>query len=214
MRIRSLSVSILSAVVLVPLCSVPAAVAADSNGTARTAAISGSVWKNSATKRRPFVGPVAVVAPRTAPAPAPVVRAPAPVAPAPVPKPAPVVNPALAYQSEVLVRTNAERTRRGLRALTVSGCADRFADAWASRLASLGSLSHQALSPILSTCGARRVGENVAFGNVTPAALVKMWMDSPGHRANILNPAFTAVGVGSVTTSSGRVYGVQVFLGA
>jgi uncharacterized protein YkwD len=56
------------------------------------------------------------------------------------------------------------------------------------------------------------VGENVAYGNVTPEQLVAMWMASPGHRANLLKPGFTHIGVGAVATAAGRVYGVQVFL--
>jgi uncharacterized protein YkwD len=100
--------------------------------------------------------------------------------------------PTVTYAARVLSLTNAERTSRGLRALSFSSCADGFADSWASKLAAAGTLSHQALSPILSSCGARGVGENVAFGNVSPETLVQMWMDSAGHRANVLNPAFHA----------------------
>ena len=194
MRLRSLSVSVLTGLALLPVCSSPAS-AADTVVAPRTSTtLAGSIWKNSATKRR-LVGPVAV-APRTSTTTA----------------PAPTVSPAQAYQDQVLALTNAERTSRGLRALAPSSCADGYADRWAAALAVAGTLSHQALSPILTACGARGVGENVAYGNVTPAQLVKMWMDSPGHRANILNAAFTHVGVGSVQTSTGRVYGVQVFL--
>jgi len=41
-----------------------------------------------------------------------------------------------------------------------------------------------------------------------------MWMASDGHRANILNAAFTHLGVGAASTATGRVYGVQVFVTA
>lgn len=121
-------------------------------------------------------------------------------------------TPTVSYPDRVLTLTNAERTRRGLRALTFSTCADRFADTWAASLAASGTLTHQPLTPILTTCRASGAGENVAFGTVTPEQLVKMWMDSPGHRANILRSSFTHIGIGAVTTSTGRVYGVQVFL--
>lgn len=120
--------------------------------------------------------------------------------------------PTLTYSDKVLTLTNAERTSRGLRPVAFSPCADGYADAWATRLSSAGSLAHQALSPILGACGARSVGENVAYGNVTPEQLVTMWMNSPGHRANLLNTGFTHLGVGAVSTSTGRVYGVQVFV--
>jgi uncharacterized protein YkwD len=42
----------------------------------------------------------------------------------------------------------------------------------------------------------RTVGENIARGQPTPAALVDAWMNSPGHCQNLLNPAFTQLGVG------------------
>jgi uncharacterized protein YkwD len=65
---------------------------------------------------------------------------------------------------------------------------------------------------MLSSCGARRVGENIAYGNVSADQMMVMWMNSPGHRANLLNPAFTHIGIGAVKTSSGRWYGVQDFI--
>ena len=57
-----------------------------------------------------------------------------------------------------------------------------------------------------------RIGENIAAGNETPEAVVKLWLDSPGHRRNMLNPAYTEIGVG-VTRTADRygVYWVQVF---
>ena len=122
------------------------------------------------------------------------------------------VAPVATYSDRVLALTNAERSSRGLRSLAFSTCADGYADSWAAALSRVGALSHQALSPILTACRARGVGENVAYGNVTPEALVDMWMNSSGHRANILNPAFTHLGVGAVTSSTGRVYSAQVFL--
>ncbi|MFD0470588.1 CAP domain-containing protein [Nonomuraea thailandensis] len=42
----------------------------------------------------------------------------------------------------------------------------------------------------------RSAGENIAKGQPTAAAVVKAWLDSPGHRANMLNCAFTHIGVG------------------
>lgn len=190
MRVRSLSVVVLAAALLLPVGATSAA--ADAGSTAPTVSGVTATYKTSAFQRLKR-------AQRTAPAPAPVV---APIA----------TTTAPTYSDRVLALTNAERTSRGLRALQPSPCADGFADSWAVSLSTLGSLSHQALSPILSTCRASRVGENVAYGNVTPEQLVAMWMGSTGHRANILNAAFTHLGVGAVSTSTGRVYGVQVFV--
>jgi uncharacterized protein YkwD len=122
------------------------------------------------------------------------------------------VPSAPSYSDRVLALTNVQRTSRGLRPLALSACADGYADAWATRLSQVGSLSHQPLRPILTACRARGVGENVAYGNVTPEQLVAMWMASPGHRTNLLKPGFTHIGVGAVATAGGRVHGVQVFL--
>jgi len=124
----------------------------------------------------------------------------------------PVPLAAVSFSDRVLALTNRERTSRGLRSLALSPCADRYADSWATSLSRAGALSHQPLRPILTACRARGAAENVAFGNVTPEQLVAMWMASPGHRANLLQRASTHIGVGSVRTAGGRVYGVQVFL--
>lgn len=196
MRLRSLSVAVLAGLVLVPVGS-SAAVAAESLSGPKVSAAA-KTFKTSATKRSKRAARAGAVGNVTT---APVVTA-------------PVVGPStgISYADQVLALTNRERTTRGLRALAFNSCADGYANSWAKALAAAGSLSHQPLSPILSTCAARSVGENVAYGNVTPEQLVKMWMDSAGHRANILNAGFTHLGVGDVTTSTGRVYAVQVFL--
>lgn len=192
--LRSLSVSAVAAVLLAPLLSVAPAAAATSDARLAPAPMAGKVWKNSATRRTLAALPTTTTAPRTT---------------TPV-----TVSPAQAYQDRVLVLTNLERTSRGLPALTLSSCADGFADRWAGSLLLAGVLSHQLLSPIMSTCSARAAGENVAYGNVTPEQLVAMWMNSAGHRANILNSTFNRIGVGAVSSSTGRWYGVQVFLRA
>jgi uncharacterized protein YkwD len=53
------------------------------------------------------------------------------------------------------------------------------------------------------------IGENVAMGQPTAAAVMAAWMNSPGHRQNILNPAFTELGVG-YATGANRPYWAQV----
>jgi uncharacterized protein YkwD len=132
--------------------------------------------------------------------------------PAQAAAPTRVATAALTYNQQVHQLTNAERTRRGLRPLAASSCANSYAVRWAHTLASTGALKHQALVPIMNSCRASTAGENVAYGNVTPAQLVAMWMRSPGHRANILNPRFNQIGIGAVRVAGGRVYGVQVFV--
>lgn len=204
MRLRSLSVALLAGAVLVPV-SASTAVAAEPASSVRGATAIAKTYKNSDAKRLKRA--------QRGGKPAGTVTAPTVTAPAlSTPATGTGSTAAAAYADRVLTLTNAERTSRGLRALAFSSCADGYADSWAEALAAAGTLSHQPLAPILSTCAARSVGENVAYGNVTPEALVQMWMGSAGHRANILNPAFTHLGVGDVTTPTGRVYAVQVFL--
>lgn len=140
-----------------------------------------------------------------------------PLAPAvPAPKPttaAPTAGATVAaYESRVLVLVNAERAKAKLRPLARIGCAETYADGWAATMARTGNFSHQSMTPILRACAARRVGENIAYGNVTADAMMTMWMNSPGHRANILNPAYTHIGIGAVKTAGGRWYGVQDFV--
>ena len=116
-----------------------------------------------------------------------------------------------AYVSRIVVLVNARRGAAGLRPLIVSPCATRFAAPWTTHMAATNTLVHQSLAPILR-CPARGAGENIAYGNVTADQMMVMWMNSPGHRANILNPRFTRIGVGAVRTSSGRWWATQDFV--
>jgi uncharacterized YkwD family protein len=59
----------------------------------------------------------------------------------------------------------------------------------------------------------RTAGENIAMGQTTPAQVMEGWMNSSGHRANILNSSYTKIGVGTVQNSSGRYYWTQHFTG-
>ncbi len=54
-------------------------------------------------------------------------------------------------------------------------------------------------------------GENLALGQTSAAEAVRSWMDSRGHRSNIVSPQFTELGVGYAIDRAGRPYYVQVF---
>lgn len=56
----------------------------------------------------------------------------------------------------------------------------------------------------------RTAGENIAKGQRTPKEVVNAWMNSQGHRANILNSSFTKIGVGYVKDGN---YWTQMFIG-
>lgn len=115
----------------------------------------------------------------------------------------------------VLVKVNAQRTKRGLKPLRATVClTKKVAQPWAKHLAETETLVHQDLSPIFKTCpGLSRVGENIAYGYPTAGAVVKAWMNSPGHRANILNRRFTKIGLGLARSDDGTKYWVQDFGG-
>ncbi len=59
--------------------------------------------------------------------------------------------------------------------------------------------------------GWRAWAENIAFGQKTPSDAVEAWMQSPGHRKNLLNPKYTELGTGLAIDATGRPYYVQVF---
>ena len=54
-------------------------------------------------------------------------------------------------------------------------------------------------------------GENIAYGYATADAVMQGWLNSPGHRANIENASFRAIGVGAASSSAGRLYWTQEF---
>ena len=54
-------------------------------------------------------------------------------------------------------------------------------------------------------------GENCGMGYNTAASQIEGWMNSPGHKANMLDPGHTKIGVGCAVSSSGKVFAVQLF---
>lgn len=143
-------------------------------------------------------------------APAPAASSGGATVPAPVPAAAPAPSSG-GYASELLWGVNAKRRDAGLAPLAASSCAGGYAGRWAEHLSSSGGFSHQDLGPVLSGCDARSAAENIARTGGSAASMVAMWMDSPVHRANILDPELTHVGTGAVQRD-GSLTGVQVFL--
>lgn len=104
---------------------------------------------------------------------------------------------------------NKERTSRGLGALTESTTLDKAASKFAENMVDRRFFDHVSpgggtfLDRIKaagwSASGSWTAGENIAWGSGelgTPAEIVDGWMHSPGHRANILNGAFSQIGIG------------------
>lgn len=115
----------------------------------------------------------------------------------------------------VLVEVNAARAKNGLSALTLDANMNRAAAVRAAEMAQ--SFSHTRPNgsrglTALNEAGVsyRTAGENIASGQQSAQAVVSAWMNSSGHRANILSSLFGRMGVGQATIG-GRTYWVQLF---
>ena len=119
------------------------------------------------------------------------------------------------FASQVAALVNAERAKYGLSALTVDTNVQQAALVRAKETAQ--SFSHtrpngSSFSTALTEAGVsyRTAGENIAYGQSTPQQVMNAWMNSSGHRANILNANYTTIGVG-YTVINGTAYWAQLF---
>lgn len=158
-------------------------------------------------------------APPPAPAPEPVAEA-SPPAPRPNPRPAPPARSLATIVDTVFLLTNRERTRASLTPLRRNTELTRAAQIHAEQMAAAGKLAHDlpgarfpSLASRLKVVGYayRNVGENVAEGYTSGAALMAGWMTSAPHRANVLSARYTETGVGMARSRTGRTYHAQVF---
>lgn len=123
-------------------------------------------------------------------------------APAKVAAPAPVADPLLAIERQIVSQTNSHRARHGLRPLQVDLRLMQSARRHAAWMASRRLMQH----------GRAAVAENIAAGQSTPTEAVRDWMNSSGHRANILNSRYSRIGVAAYRGPDGQVYWCQQFL--
>ncbi|KOP69640.1 hypothetical protein AMS59_22185 [Lysinibacillus sp. FJAT-14745] len=121
-----------------------------------------------------------------------------------------------AFEQEVVKLTNAERTKAGLAPFKTDDQLMAAAREKSQDMQSKNYFSHTSPtfgSPFdrMKALGItyKSAGENIAQGQRTPQEVVKAWMDSPGHRANILNEKFTHIGVGYVKSGN---YWTQQFI--
>lgn len=124
------------------------------------------------------------------------------------------------FEREVLERTNEERAKHGLDPLAFDQETQKVA-----RLKSEDMRDHHYFSHTSPTYGSpfemmsqfginySFAGENIAAGQTTPSEVVEAWMNSEGHRQNILNPNYTHLGVGYAEGGSMRHYWTQMFVG-
>ncbi len=156
-------------------------------------------------------------APTVARAAPPAVAAPAPELPAPEPQVEPGAAPAeliAAIEEQVVTRANEARAAAGLAPLARMAELDAVARAWSAQLAAEGrQLDHNPDYSSQIPSGWSVAGENVGWigqTRIVPAEEVvgpvhQGWMDSAGHRENLLKPEYTQIGVG-VAFSPGRGY--------
>lgn len=121
-----------------------------------------------------------------------------------------------AYAAEVLKLVNQERAKAGLPALKLDKSVEKAANVRAEEIVS--SFSHTrpngtSFSTAIKESGAKfnGAGENIAWGQKTPKQVMDGWMNSEGHRANILNKKFTKIGVGYYQNAKGVNYWTQLF---
>jgi uncharacterized protein YkwD len=113
------------------------------------------------------------------------------------PAPAPAPPPAAFRPRDLVDAMNAERARYGLRPLDVDTALMRVAQDWAEAMAARGSLGHEDFKGrIKAATPFSTAGEDVDEGQASVAAVMRAWMASPSHRANILDANFDRCGVG------------------
>ncbi len=120
------------------------------------------------------------------------------------------------YLKQVVDLVNAERAKEGLAPLTVNVKVQAAAQVRAMESEKLFSHTRPDGSSFATALkeqnvSYRRAGENIAWGQRTPQQVVTAWMNSAGHRANIMNPGFTTIGVGYYQNANGTNYWCQLF---
>ncbi|MBL8878320.1 MAG: CAP domain-containing protein [Phycisphaerales bacterium] len=128
-------------------------------------------------------------------------------------------NEEAAWRAQVLMLVNRERSSRGLATLIENATLQGQAEEYACELIHYDYFAHE--NPVTgSTLGDRSlefgydymvVGENLAAGQTTPERAVADWMNSPGHRANILDERFTEIGIAVRIGGDYGIYWVQEF---
>ncbi|MDQ0936272.1 CAP domain-containing protein [Streptomyces turgidiscabies] len=120
--------------------------------------------------------------------------------------------------AEVIDLTNRERVRAGLPSLAPDSSLTRAAQAHSADMVVRAFYSHtgpdgsQPWDRAAAAGSARRtIGENIACGQRSPAEVVEGWMNSPGHRANILKREFTHIGIGFAGGGKAGTYWTQLF---
>ncbi|WP_078409785.1 CAP domain-containing protein [Priestia abyssalis] len=123
------------------------------------------------------------------------------------------------FEKQVANLVNQERQKAGLQPLQLDTKLSDVAREKSKDMMNKGYFSHQSPtygSPfdMMKQFGItyKSAGENIAKGQQTPQEVMNAWMNSEGHRANILNGSFTHIGVGFVKDAQGTTYWTQMFI--
>ncbi|MCA1057039.1 CAP domain-containing protein [Rossellomorea aquimaris] len=123
------------------------------------------------------------------------------------------------FVKQVIDLTNKERTKNGLSALKADGELENVAEMKSEDMKDKNYFSHTSPtygSPfeMMQNFGVdySSAAENIAVGQETPQSVVNAWMNSPGHRKNILNGKLTHIGVGIAKDESRGIYWTQMFI--
>lgn len=126
----------------------------------------------------------------------------------------------LEWEQQVVDLVNEERAKVGLSPLQLDTALSNVARYKSADMRDKQYFSHQSPtygSPfeMMDQFGIeyQYAGENIAAGQVSPEAVMEAWMNSQGHRENILNPNYTHIGVGYVSGGSYQHYWTQQFVG-
>jgi len=131
----------------------------------------------------------------------------------------PNIDAVKAIENQVISLVNIERSKVGLSALKANWQLSRVARFKAEDMRDKNYFSHT--SPVYGSpfemmknfgISFSAAGENIAMGQQTPSSVMTSWMNSPGHRQNILNVNYTEIGVGIAKSSNGSIYWVQQFI--
>ena len=133
------------------------------------------------------------------------------VAPGAVPPsvPAPPTASGNLSSAGLLEAINAERARAGLGPLSADPSLHAAAHQWAQSAARRKSMAHRKdLTHLIQGSPWSTINENIYMGTgaMTPTRVVRAWMNSPGHRKNLLHPRITVAGIGIATNAQGETY--------
>jgi uncharacterized protein YkwD len=133
----------------------------------------------------------------------------------------PSVSTVMTAQEQGIVDlVNQQRAQAGLGTLQVNTQLVEIAHIQSTDMAELGQMAHELPGAALPTLQSRAqyagysfllLGENIAFNYPDDNSVMNAWMNSPEHRANILDPSYTQIGVGIAYDSQGEPYYTQEF---